>query len=250
MVGEDVAYGDLPRQKLDVYAPRRGPPGAPIVVFFYGGGWNHGRREDYDWAARAIAAQGFVVVVPDYRLYPEVRFPDFLADCAAAVRWAVDNGRGVGGDPGRIALAGHSAGAYNAAMLALDGRYLKAAGVDPASIRAFAGLAGPYDFLPLEEGVTEDSFGSAADPAITQPIAYASAGAPPAFLATGEDDTVVAPRNSQRLADVLNAKGAEAELHLYPGVGHVQIVLALSRPLRGAAPVLRDMTAFLRRHTT
>lgn len=146
----DQAYGDAPRQTLDVYAPRRIEAPRPIAVFFYGGSWETGRRQDYEWTARALAAKGFVVVLPDYRLYPAVRFPAFLEDGALAVRWAVDHGPAYGGDPSRIVLLGHSAGAYNAVMLALDERYLKAAGVDPRTIRAVAGLAGPYDFLPLK----------------------------------------------------------------------------------------------------
>src|SRR5204862_3568289 len=147
------AYGPDPRQRLDVYVPRRRAEGSPIAVFFYGGSWDSGRRQDYGWVGRALASRGFVTVIADYRLYPEVKYPDFLDDGAQAVRWAADNAARFGGDPGRIVLAGHSAGAYNAAMLAFDGRYLAAAGVDPSHVKAMAGLSGPYDFLPLTGGI-------------------------------------------------------------------------------------------------
>ncbi|MDI1365332.1 MAG: alpha/beta hydrolase, partial [bacterium] len=147
---QGVAYGAGPRRKLDVFAPPGATGAEPVAVFFYGGSWDSGRRGDYAWAGRAIAAQGFLTIVPDYRLYPDVTFPDFLDDCAEAVRWTVDNAAALGGDPRRVVLVGHSAGAYNAAMLALDPRYLTAVGIDPKVVRAFAGLSGPYDFLPLD----------------------------------------------------------------------------------------------------
>jgi acetyl esterase/lipase len=240
------AYGDQPRQRLDVYAPRPTAKGAPVAIFFYGGSWDSGRRQDYGWVGQALAARGFLTLVPDYRVYPQVTYPGFLQDGAAAVRWAVDHAAAYGGDPSRIVLVGHSAGAYNAVMLALDSRYLKAAGVDPKAIRAVAGLSGPYNFLPLDGPVTQRTFGLASDLPATQPIAYVSAAAPPAFLATGDADTVVYPRNTRALAKALTAAGAVVEERHYPGVDHPGTVLALSRPLRGRAPVLDDMTRFLK----
>jgi acetyl esterase/lipase len=143
-------------------------------------------------------------------------------------------------------LIGHSAGAYNAAMLALDDRYLKAAGVDPKVVRAFAGLSGPYDFLPLDGPITRQTFGEAPDLAATQPVAYVRADSPPAFLATGDADTMVRPRNTQALAAALRAKGVMVEEQHYAGLKHADTVLALSRPLRGKAPELAEMVAFLK----
>ncbi|WP_293680277.1 alpha/beta hydrolase [uncultured Phenylobacterium sp.] len=251
ILGRSEAYGAHPRQRLDVYAPprSRGAAGeAPLAMFFYGGSWDSGRRQDYNWVGRALASRGFVTVVADYRLYPEVKYPDFLVDAAQAVRWTADNAARYGADPGRIVLVGHSAGAYNAAMLALDGRYLRAAGVEPSHVKAFAGLSGPYDFLPLQGAITNRVFGHSADLPATQPTAYASAASPPAFLATGDADDTVWPKNTVALARALRAAGVAVEERHYAGVDHVRMVLALSRPLRGHAPVLDDMTAFLRRH--
>jgi acetyl esterase/lipase len=242
------AYGPSPRQRLDVYAPRGAKGQAPLAVFFYGGSWDSGRRQDYNWVGRALASRGFVAVVADYRLYPEVKYPAFLEDSALAVRWASDNARRFGGDPERIVLVGHSAGAYNAAMLALDGRYLRAAGVDPRRVKALAGLSGPYDFLPLQGSITRRIFGDTPDLPATQPAAYVTAASPPAFLATGDADDMVWPKNTVALARSLRAAGVEVEERHYPGVDHVRMVLALSRPLRGRAPVLEEMTEFLRRH--
>ena len=241
------AFGPLPRHRLDVYAPARGEGPWPTAVFFYGGSWDAGRRQDYGWVGRALAAQGFLAIVPDYRLHPQAAYPGFLEDCALAVRWVVDHARGLGGDPERIVLIGHSAGAYNAAMLALDGRYLTAAGVDPKVVRAFAGLSGPYAFLPLKSPVTRRTFGDADDLPATQPVAYARADSPPAFLATGADDTLVRPRNTEALAAALRDAGAVVEARYYPGVAHAGPMLALSRPLRRKIPVLAEMTAFLKK---
>ena len=243
-------YADGPRGGVDIYAPPIAHGPAPVAVFFYGGSWDSGRKGDYGWAARAIAAQGFLTLAPDYRLFPEVRFPDFLDDCAKAVRWAADNAAALGGDPARIVLIGHSAGAYNAAMLALDPRYLDAVGVQRKAVRAFAGLSGPYDFLPLKGPVTERTFGQAPDLAATQPVNFARPDAPAAFLATGDKDTTVYPRNTRKLAAALREKGARVEERHYAGVDHAGAVLALSRPFRGKAPLLADMTSFLKAATT
>jgi acetyl esterase/lipase len=246
----DVAYGPEPWQRLDVYAPR---PGAtrgdlPLAVFFYGGSWDTGRRQDYGWVGQALASRGFVTVIPDYGLYPQVRYPGFLEDGARAVRWAQDHAAAFGGAGDRIVLCGHSAGAYNAAMIALDRRYLTAAGVDPKRIRALAGLSGPYDFLPLTDPIAQRIFGEAKDLAATQPTSFVTADSPPAFLATGDDDTMVYPKNTVKLAARLRAAGVPVEEEHYPGVDHVRMVLALSRPFRGRAPVLRQMTEFLHAH--
>jgi acetyl esterase/lipase len=248
-VARDVAYGPGPRQKLDLYAPATPPEGgAPILTFLYGGSWDSGDRKLYAWAARAFASRGFVTAVPDYRLVPEVRFPAFVEDAAAAVAKAREAGVRWGGDPDRLVLAGHSAGAHIVMLLALDQRYLAASGLDPKSVKAAAGLAGPYDFYPFDVPASIAAFGQAPDPRATQPISFARADAPALFLAHGERDTLVYPRNSIRLAEAVRAKGGEAELKLYPALDHVQILLALSRPLRGKAPVLDDVTRFLHAH--
>ena len=235
----DVAFGPEPWQRLDVYGPHRdkGQTPAPVAVFFYGGSWDTGRRQDYNWVGQALASRGFVTIVADYGLYPRVRYPGFLADGALAVRWAA-----------RIVLVGHSAGAYNAAMIALDPRYLKAAGVERSHIKALAGLSGPYDFLPFTDPIAQRIFGDAADPPSTQPTRFVTAQSPPAFLATGDDDTMVFPKNTVKLAARLRAAGVEVEERHYPGIDHVRMVLALSRPFRNRAPVLQEMTDFLHAH--
>ena len=251
LAARGVAYGAADRQRLDVWTPGPRVPGErlPVVVFFYGGGWVAGARQEYAFAGSAFAGKGFVAIIPDYRLVPWVRFPAFVEDSALAVRWARDHAAEYGGDPGRITLAGHSAGAYNAAMLALDTRFLRTAGVDPRIVRAAALLAGPYDFYPFTEVRGRDALGRWPRPAETQPITFARADAPPMFLAAGTADTVVQPRNSRALAARLKALGAPVELKFYAGKSHVDLAKALAKPFRGTAPVLADSAAFLHRHS-
>lgn len=248
----DIPYGSHGRQVLDVYRPAGVEAGLPVVVFFYGGSWQGGARQDYLFAAQALASRGFVVVVPDYRVYPQVRFPDFMVDGAAALHWARANAPSFGGDPDRIFLAGHSAGAHIAVLLSLDPRYLAAVGLNRKAIRGTIGLAGPYDFLPLTSSRLRAVFGQdvGADLAPSQPINFADAGAaaPPMLLATGTDDNVVYPRNTTRLTQKLRATGGYVEEAHYPGVGHYAILLALARPIRGLAPVLDDIERFIRTH--
>ena len=247
-VVKDARFAGGERGRLDVYAPRdiAAETRLPVIVFFYGGSWREGDKDGYEFAGRALAAQGFVVVVPDYRLVPEVRFPDFLEDGAAAIRWVRTNIRAHGGDPDRIVLTGHSAGAYNAAMLSLDPRWL---GADRAAVKGFAGIAGPYDFLPLDTEVTKETFGAAENLEATQPVRFASRDDPPALLLAAAEDDLVLASNSVALAMALGEAGVPVETRVYEDVGHVGILTALSRLLRGKAPVVRDIADFARRVT-
>lgn len=242
-----LSYGADPRQRLDIWAPAGPSPagGWPTIIFFYGGGWASGNRGDYGFAAAGLASRGFVVAVPDYRLVPEVRFPTFIEDCALAVRWVGDHSADYGGDRRRLALCGHSAGAYNAAMIALDRHYLRDAGADPRSVRAAALLAGPYDFYPFTEDYGRNALGNWPVPAETQPITFARGDAPPMLLLHGSDDRTAYPRNSINLAKRLRDLGAPVTLKLYPGKGHVDLVASLSRTLRGRTPALDDVASFL-----
>lgn len=245
-----TSYGPLDRNKLDVWVPKgRSSAKLPVVIFFYGGGWVSGDRADYGFAGRAFAAKGFVAIVADYRLVPQVRFPAFLEDGALAVKWARDHVADHGGDPRRITLAGHSAGAYEAAMLTLDPHYLRAVGVDPQIVRAAALLAAPTDFYPFTEVRGRDALGAWPKPRDTQPITFARADAPPILLMHGTADTVVRPYNSERLAAKLKRLGAPVELRLYPGKSHIDLVKSLSPLFRGSTPALADSVTFLQAHS-
>ncbi len=245
-----LPYGEGPRRRLDLYVPERPLPGNPTVVFLYGGSWDSGAREDYRFVGEAFASRGYQAVVPDYRVYPEVRYPAFLADSAEAVARVGDLAARHGREPGALHLVGHSAGAYNAAMLALDPRWLEAAGTSRCRVASFAGLAGPYDFLPLSDPTLMEIFAPADEPRLTQPIEYVDGrgdgGAPPTLLVSGLADETVDPDNSRRLAARLREAGVPVEERYLEGVGHVRLVAALGAPLRGLAPVLDTLDGFLR----
>lgn len=248
----DVAYGPHPRQRMDIYVPSDGGSAPkPVVFFIYGGSWANGAKETYSFVGDALAARGFVTVIADYRLVPEVRFPVFIEDGALALHFVRDNISRFGGAPRNLHLMGHSAGAYNAMMLTLDKRYLAAVGMLSGDIRSTVGLSGPYDFLPFDIDVTKEAFGNARDPTRTQPINFARRDAPPVFLATGSSDTTVLPRNSERLALALRrARARSVSLKIYQGLGHASTATALSRILQWQAPILDDVVVFLRDSAT
>lgn len=246
-VAKGLRYGPDARQTMDVFtptAPAESP--RPMLVFFYGGGWDSGSREVYGWAAQALAAQGFVVFVPDYRIVPEVHFPAFIQDAAAATAEAGKLAAQYGGDPARLGVIGHSAGAHLAMMIALDRRYM--AGVEaPGLIRAAAGLAGPYDFLPFDVPASINAFGRVADPTLTQPVSFVRADAPPLWLGHGTDDDVVHAEDTTILCDRMRAVGGRCEAKLYPGLNHADLIATFSPLFRKKAPVLADVSAFLHR---
>ncbi len=242
-----IAYGSDPRQQLDLYTPANARRPFPVVLFFFGGSWNSGNRADYRFVGEALASRGIMVVIADYRLYPQVRYPEFLDDSALAAAWTVANVPAHGGDANRIYVMGHSAGAYNAAMLALDSRWMARAGAPTKAFAGFIGLAGPYDFLPIENPDVKPVFFHPNSPPDSQPILYASAGSPRSFLAAPEKDDIVNPeRNTHQLADKLAANGVAVTYKRYPRVSHVTLIATMSRPLRWLAPVLDDVDAFIR----
>lgn len=243
----DQPYGEGTRLTLDVYVPTGAKAAAaPILVFFYGGNWRDGDKSTYRFVGQAFASRGIITVVPDYRLYPETRFPGFLEDGAAAIAWARANAARLGGDPDRIYLMGHSAGAYMAAMLALDPHYLARMGVDRRAVRGLIGLAGPYDFLPLDAN-TDAIFGAAPDLAATQPVNFVTPDGPPMFLATASWDRTVWPHNAVNLAAAARRDGVAVTAVEYPRIGHILLVAALAAPLRWLAPVRDDAVAFIAR---
>lgn len=249
-----IAYGPAPRQRLDVYRPRPTSPGTaaaadapPLVVFFYGGTWSHGERGDFRFVAEALASYGALAIVPDYRLSPRFRYPTFVEDSALAVKWALDHARSLGADPKRVYVMGHSSGAYDAAMVALDARWLGALGASPKQLAGWIGLAGPYDFLPIENPEAKIAFDWPDTPPDSQPLAHASAASPPALLiAALHDDTVNPWRNTVRLAERLRAHGVPVQQRLFDDLGHVTLIVALADPLSWlGGPVLPPILQFL-----
>lgn len=245
----DVAYGDGPRQHLDIYRPRSPVPagGYPVVLFFYGGSWNTGSRADYRFVGEALAAQGILALVADYRLYPQVRYPDFLHDCARALAYALREAPQLAGDVRRVFVMGHSAGAYNAAMLALDERWLAPLGLSPKQLSGWIGLAGPYDFIPVVNPDVRPVFHHPNEPPESQPIRYADRQAIRSFLGAARADSLVNPqRNTEQLAQRLQRAGTDVTLRWYERANHVTLAGAFARPLRWIAPVLDDVEHFVK----
>lgn len=246
----DIAYGEDPRQRLDVYRPqgRTGAGAAPVVVFFYGGAWQRGDRDKYAFVGSYLADLGVVAVVPDYRVYPEVRFPGFVEDGAEVLAWIERHVEAFGGDPTRVIVMGHSAGAHIAALLALDERYLQSRGVTRAVPRGFIGLAGPYRF-DIDRGRLAEIFAGDQAQGDSQPMNFVRDDAPPALLLHGESDRVVEAANSLALHAGLCAAGSSAEVIVYPGVGHMRIAAALAPPLSFAGRSDEDVARFIARVT-
>jgi len=243
-VVHDLAYGADPRQKLDLYVPNAGPAKMPVMLFFYGGSWQSGSKDMYLALGQAFASKDIIVAIADYRLYPQIRYPAFLDDSAGAFVYVRDHVAEHGGDPGRLFLAGHSAGAYNAMMLAADKRYLQKAGADIGQVCGVIGIAGPYNFLPLTDPDLITMFGGARRPE-TQPITYIDGKRPPMLLAAGTGDTTVSPRNSADMAQKLQSFGSPVRLVTYPGIGHVGIILSLAPGFRGRTSLRDDVTRFV-----
>jgi len=241
----DLAFGALPRQRLDLTLPP-GPPRA-LLVFFYGGGFTSGDRGDYRFVSRVLAASGYAVAVPDYRVWPAARWPDFLHDAAAAVAWLRgEAGRAVGVPEVPVVLLGHSAGAFLALALALDPQWL---GEGRAALAGAIGLAGVYDWQPRDEPLRAIFAPAPGGTIQAAPVTALLATAPPLLLLHGEADTTVRPEQSRRLAVRVVAAGGRATLRTYPDVAHIGIVSALAAPVRAlglsAAPVLDDITEFV-----
>ncbi|MEM6640717.1 MAG: alpha/beta hydrolase [Pseudomonadota bacterium] len=237
-----IAYGEHPRQKLDIYTTLAPLPNAPTLVFFYGGGWRDGNRSEYAFVASALTARGFSVVIADYRLYPDVVFPVFVEDGADALNWLAAEGRRYGLRSDRISLIGHSAGAHIAALLALDQSY-RDGRMFPV-IESWVGMSGPYDFLPIEEGYLLDVFPEATRTQ-SQPVNFVRRGAPSTLLLHGADDDIVDVRNSERLAVALAELGNDVRVEVYPDAGHARPVAAFAPLLTFLDTSLADTIDFL-----
>lgn len=209
---------------LDVYRPAQ-CANAPVLVFFYGGTWQHGERRWYRFVGERFASLGVLTVIPDYRKAPAIAFPGYVEDAAKALTFVRANASSWCGDPGRISISGHSAGAHIAALLATDARYLAPYGVTPRqAIASFIGLAGPYDFLPIESKDLRVAFPDPKRDADTQPIRFVDGDEPTTLLIHGTDDELVWPRNSINLHARLESVGVTSELVLVPDIGHTRLL--------------------------
>ena len=241
----DVAYGADPRQKMDIYTPTDAR-NAPVILFFYGGSWQTGSKDDYRFLGQALASKGYITAVADYRLYPQVYYPDFVEDGARALRFIHDHAAQYHGDPQKLFVAGHSAGAFIAMMLASDDQFHRVAGSQRRWIHGTIALSGPYNFLPFTDPKIKAVFSHYPDQQ-TQPINHITGKMAPVFLATGDDDDTVDPRNSHRVKAKLEALHSPVEEHVYPGIGHIGIMLSLAAGFREKTSLLEDIATWEKR---
>ena len=248
---DGIAYGADARQKLDVYQPlptRAAAPGQrPLIVFFYGGTWSSGDRAMYRFVGEALASQGAIVVIPDYRLSPDVTYPVFVQDSARAMKWVFDNAVRLGADPKRVYVMGHSSGGYNAAMLALDPRWLGEVGASPKQLAGWIGLAGPYDFLPMGDPAAQRAFDWPRTSPDSQPINHVTAASPPALLMAASKDRLVDPvRNTAQMVAKLRAAGVRVETREFDDLSHVTLIGAVARRIRWiGGPVVPPILTFV-----
>lgn len=242
----DVAYGPLERNRLDVYPAPTGDKAAPVILFFHGGSWRKGDKRLYRWLGRALARRGFTAVIPNYRLFPEAGFPAFMEDAALVVAWTRESVARYGGDPHQIHVMGHSAGAHIAALLALDEVHLSGASLSPEALRSVIGLAGPYCMDPMKTESVRPVFECVPDPGCAMPVKWAHRKGPPMLLLHGGRDSTVPSRQSELFHTVLTKNGGEVRKIIYPGIGHIEILLTLTPVYRWRAPVFRDVVTFLR----
>ncbi len=243
VLGQGIPFADGDRFKLDIYGPKDPKGPAPVVMFIYGGSWKQGSRSDYQFVGQALAANGFIAVIPDYRLYPDAVYPAFLEDNAAAVKWIQDNIGTYGGDTSRFFIAGHSAGAYNAVMLGLEKSFLNDYKVT-MPIKAIAAISGPYDFYPFEYDEVRNTFGKTDNPEGTQPVNLVAKDEPPMLLLSGNQDPIVRMQNTDHLAHKLQDAGDWVTVKYYENIGHMEPVFAIGALWRWRAPVLADMVTF------
>ncbi len=245
VVTYNLPYEPGDRHSLDVYVPRAAAKPRPVIVYLYGGGWAAGSKAEFAWVGVALARRGFIAVLPDYRIYPQAHWPMFLEDNAAAVRWARDHAARFGGDPAKLVLVGHSAGAHNAFSVAVEPQWLGAVGMSPHDITAVIGLSGVYSMLPLDGPREHAIFGS--QTGYTEPIDHIDGVLPPMLLIIGDRDRAADPSDSDAVAAKLREKGGVAEVIHYPSLGHSDtqdaLALAPGRPPRIIDAILRFLAA-------
>jgi acetyl esterase/lipase len=239
----DLPYGDGPRQRLDVYSPRQGV-NRPVVIFWYGGSWTMGRKANYRFVGAALAQRGFVAVVPDYRLYPAVTFPQFCEDGAHALAWVEAHAQEFGGDPQRIVLMGHSAGAHMAAFIAFNHAFDEKAGAETQSIVGLVALSGPYALVP-DTAVLHGTFPAPYSNADWQPVRFVDARSPPTLLLHGLDDKEVNPKHALALNDALLANHVRVVMKLYPRRRHADTLAPFALLARRRSPAYEDSIAFI-----
>jgi len=244
-VTRDIAYASAAHQTLDIYAPKNIDKKLPVIVFYFGGGWSWGDKSYFAFVADSFVEKGYVVVIPNYVLYPEGKYPQFVTDGAKAIAWVNRNIERYEGDIKQLNIVGHSAGAYIGAMVSFNDKYLASQGSNTSIIHKFAGIAGPYNFTPKAQEYI-DIFGKEnfVDMKIEN---HVSGNEPPSLLLHSEGDTTVGAFNQEKMKQALKAKQSRVETIMYgPEITHIKILLKLHPWFAGEVDVGKDINNFLK----
>jgi acetyl esterase/lipase len=243
---KDVSYGEHQRQALDIYIPKVEQESFPVVVFFHGGRWTEGSKEQYKFVGMTLSNMGYVVVLPNTRLYPEVKFPVFAQDAAKSLAWVYDNISQYKGNQ-NLFVSGHSSGAHLGALIVADASFLDAYRLSPGIVNAFAGISGPYDFVPQAPDV-RDIFGPPENFPNLVVTNFIDGDEPPMLLLyTGEDETVHV-RNLEKLKAGIEKAGGIVETIIYEDGGHAASIAAFSWANPSDLPIPNDIDDFFMRH--
>lgn len=243
----DLAYGEHKRQKLDVYLPKTADEPNPVLVFVHGGSWQYGSKNEYYFLGKAFASHGFTVVIVNYRLYPEVKFPEFVRDLARALKWTRGHIAKYRGDPQKIFLMGHSAGAYTVGLIGFDESHLRAVGGDQNWIRGMVALAGPYVFLPLKKKPIDQIFQHKGPHFRLLPAHHVDGHEPPILFLHGRDDRTVEVRQTITMAKKIREKGGFSRTIIYSHASHAAIIGRAAGILRSRKiPVVEDVSRFVK----
>jgi acetyl esterase/lipase len=235
-------YGKEQRQQLDIFMPDRIVTGSPVVVFFYGGSWRRGEKGKYGFVGHSLGSKGYITVIPDYRLYPQVTFPTFVQDGAEVLTWVIEN---VEQASNGVVVMGHSAGAHTAALLALDQSYLEEAGQPFSIIRGMIGLAGPYGFNPMNYKSTRPIFADVEVIEKAMPLTFSCSAKTPILLFHGADDSIVTPENSRELKRRVYECAGNVKYVELDDIGHFSIVLGLSDSFLAKNAIQSSIELFL-----
>ncbi|MGP5686503.1 alpha/beta hydrolase [Psychrobacter glacincola] len=258
-VSKNILYGDEPLQDLDIYYPKPLAQAMkaqsaindgtitdsyPMVVFVHGGSWESGNKEQYAFVGQSLAQAGYVTAVINYRKAPEHVYPDYVEDAAQAIAWSINNATSLHADPKRLAVIGHSAGAFNAVAAIANEDFLAPYGVKPTDIATVVGIAGPYsyDFRKFDS-VT--AFAADATPDDVMPDRQIKGAQPPYLLLTAEKDTVVYATNTIKMTQALTAAGVSVQTGEIKGASHATSIGAMAPPLRWVNDVRAQVVTYL-----
>ncbi len=224
----DIDYERDYYQKVDIFAPAQGAAGLPVLLFLHGGGWSGGYKEMLGFMAPAICALDAIFVSVSYRLVPEAPYPAAVDDTADAVAWTYRHIAHYGGDPDRIHIGGHSAGAHLAALVALRDDLLVARGLPAGVIKSATSVSGPLDLAfdarredhQADIRMRDRFILAPADIAAANPIAHVHKGSPPFYISVGEDDFPSIIAAGSRMAAALAAWGVPVTHEVFAGHGH------------------------------